>query len=134
MIAVTLPAADPGDTTTILETRAETAENVAHLMEREAEKAPDEPPQVSLTPLAEIVADQGYHRSETVLAVEQAASRSYIPEPKRQHRKWAGKAAEQKAVYANRRRVKDSYGQRLMKKRGELIERSFAQCYTSAHN
>jgi transposase len=129
VIAVTLQAADQGDTTTIQETLAETAENVAHLMEREAEKAPDEPPQVSLTPLAEIVADKGYHSSETVLAVERAASRSYIPEPKRQRRKWAGKAAEQKAVYANRRRVKDSYGKRLMKKRGELIERSFAHCY-----
>jgi transposase len=32
-------------------------------------------------------------------------------------------------VYANRRRVKGSYGKRLMKKRGELIERSFAHCY-----
>lgn len=64
-----------------------------------------------------------------MLAVEQAESRSYIPEPKRQRRKWAGKAAEQKAVYANRRRVKGSYGKHLMKKRGELIERSFAHCY-----
>src|SRR4030095_10238697 len=38
-------------------------------------------------------------------------------------------APEQKAVYANRRRVKGSYGKRLLKKRGELIERSFAHCY-----
>jgi transposase len=129
VIAVTLQAADQGDTTTIKETLAETAENVAHLIEREAEKAPDGEPQVSLNPLAEIVADKGYHSSETVLAVQQAEARSYIPEPKRQPRKWAGKAAEQKAVYANRRRVKGIYGKRLMKKRGELIERSFAHCY-----
>ena len=80
-------------------------------------------------PLAEIVADKGYHSSETVLAVQQAKARSYIPEPKRPRRKWAGKAAEQQAVYANRRRVKGSYGKRLLKKRGELIERSFAHCY-----
>jgi hypothetical protein len=32
-------------------------------------------------------------------------------------------------VYANRRRVKGSYGKQLLKKRGELIERSFAHCY-----
>src|SRR5918996_2361281 len=57
VIAVTLQAADQGDTTTIIETLAETAESVAHLIEREAEKAPDEEPQVSLTPIAEIVAD-----------------------------------------------------------------------------
>jgi transposase len=129
VIAVTLPAADQGDTTTINGTLAETAENVAHLIEREAEKAAGEAPRMSMTPLAEIVADKGYHSSDTVLAVERAESRSYIPEPKRQRRKWDGKAAEQKAVYANRRRVKGSYGKQLLKKRGELIERSFAHCY-----
>ena len=79
--------------------------------------------------MAEIIADKGYHSNETVLAVQQAKARSYIPEPKRPRRKWAGKAAEQQAVYANRRRVKGSYGKRLLKKRGELIERSFAHCY-----
>ena len=108
---------------------AETAENIAQLIEREAEKAPDEDPQVSLTPLVELVTDKGYHSSETVLAVQQIQARSCIPEPKRQRRKWAGKTAEQQAVYANRRRVKGSYGKRLLKKRGELIERSFAHCY-----
>jgi transposase len=128
VIAVTL-AADQGDTTTIHETLAETVENVAQLIEREAEKAPDEDPQVSLTPLAELVTDKGYHSSQTVLAVQQIQARSYIPEPKRQRRKWAGKTVEQQAVYANRRRVKGSYGKRLLKKRGELIERSFAHCY-----
>src|SRR5450432_763939 len=129
VIAVTLQAADQGDTTTIQTTLAETAENVAQLIEREAENAPQEEPQVSLNPLAEIVADKGYHSNDTLLAVQQAEARSYIPEPKREGRKWVGKSAEQKAVYANRRRVKGIYGKRLMKKRGELIERSFAHCY-----
>jgi transposase len=129
VIAVTLQAADEGDTTTIRETLAETAENIAHLMEREAEMAPAAEPQVSLTPMAEIVADKGYHSTETVLAVQQAEARSYIPEPKRARRKWVGKAAEQKAVYANRRRVVGIYGKRLLKRRGEVIERSFAHCY-----
>src|SRR4029434_106738 len=116
VIAVILQAADQGDTTTIQETLAETAENVAYLIEREAEKAPDAEPQVSLTPMTEIVADKGYHSSERVLAVQQAEARSDIPEPKRQRRKWTGKAAEQKAVYANRRRIKGSYGKRLLKR------------------
>jgi transposase len=129
VIAVTLPGADQGDTTTINGTLAETAANVAHLIEREAEKAAGEPPQMSMTPLAEIVADKGYHSSQTALAVQQAGSRSYIPEPRRRRRKWEGKAAEQKAVYANRRRVQGSYGKGLLKKRGELVERSFAHCY-----
>jgi hypothetical protein len=90
---------------------------------------PDEEPRVSLDPLAEVVADKGYHSNDAVLHVQQAQGRSYIPEPKRGHRRWAGKADEQKAVYANRRRVKGNYGKQLLKKRGELIERSFAHCY-----
>jgi transposase len=129
VIAVTLQAADQGDTTTIKETLAETAENVAHLIEREAEKAPDAKPQVSLNPLSEVVADKGYHSNEAILAVQQAEARSYIPEPKRPQRRWAGKSDQQKAVYANRRRIHGHYGQQLLKKRGELIERSFAHCY-----
>ena len=129
VIAVTLQAADQGDTTTIRETLAEAADNLAQMIEREAEKAPDAEPQVSLTPLAEIVADKGYHSNDTMVWIEQAEARSYIPEPKRKTRNWADKAAEQKAVYANRRRVKGNYGKRLLKRRGELIERSFAHCY-----
>jgi transposase len=129
VIAVTLQAADQGDTTTIQDTLAETAGNLAYLIEREADNAPEREPQVSLNPLAEIVADKGYHSNDTVLNVQQAQARSYMPEPKRGRRKWAGKKAEQNAVYGNRRRVKGSYGKRQMKKRGELIERSFAHCY-----
>lgn len=86
VIAVTLQAADRGDTTTIKETVAETAGNLAHLIEREAEQSPAEEPRVSLNPLAEVVADKGYHSDETMLAVKEAAARSYIPEPKRQRR------------------------------------------------
>src|SRR4029077_6502774 len=37
--------------------------------------------------------------------------------------------AEQQAVYANRRRVRGAYGKSLLRRRGELIERSFAHCY-----
>lgn len=129
MIAVTLQAADQGDTTTIQETLAETAGNLAHLIEREADNAPDKKPRVSLNPLAEIVADKGYHSNDTVWNIQQSQARSYLPEPKRGQRKWAGKSDEQKAVYANRRRIKGSYGKRLLKKRGEPIERSFAHCY-----
>ena len=129
VIAVTVHAGHEGDTTTIHETLAETAENLAELIEREAEKSPEQEPQVSLNALSEIVTDKGYHSDEVVLAIEQAEARSYIPEPKRPARKWKGKAEEQKAVYANRRRVKGNYGKQLLKKRGELIERSFAHCY-----
>ncbi len=55
--------------------------------------------------------------------------RSYIPEPERGRRNWQGRAAEQKAVYGNRRRVRGARGKRLMRRRGEYIKRSFAHLY-----
>ncbi len=57
--------------------------------------------------------------------------RSYIPEPERGRRNWQGegKAAEQKQVYANRRRVRGDRSKRLQKLRSELTERSFAHLY-----
>ena len=79
---MTLQPADQGDTQTIQETLAETAGNLAHLIEREAEKASGEEPQLSGEPLAEIVCDKGYHSNDTVLKVQRAPARSYIPEPK----------------------------------------------------
>jgi transposase len=129
VIAVTLQAADQGDTTTIHETLAEAGAAVAQLIEREAEKAPEARPQVHVQGIQEIVTDKGYHSGKTVMALEQVEARSYIPEPKRPRRKWKGKEEEQQAVYANRRRVKGNHGRQLLKKRGELLERSFAHCY-----
>ena len=99
------------------------------MLEWEAEKAPDEEPQVSLNALAEVLADRGYHSNNTILAVQHSEARSYMPEPTRLGRRWSGKADEQRAVYANRRRIHGNYGKRLLEKRGELIERSFAHCY-----
>jgi len=129
VIAVTLQAADQGDTTTIQETLGAAGVAVAQLIEREAERTPEAKPQVHLHGIKEIVTDKGYHSGKTVLALEQVEARSYIPEPKRPRRKWDGKTEEQQAVYANRRRVKGSHGKQLLKKRGELLERSFAHCY-----
>lgn len=129
VVAVTVQAADEGDTTTIKETLAEAGETIAELVEREAEMAPEQKPQVNVNGIEEVVADKGYHSGPAVLALQQAQVRTYIPEPKRPRRRWAGKTAEQSAVYANRRRVTGHYGKQLLQKRGELIERSFAHCY-----
>jgi transposase len=129
VIAVTLQAADQGDTTTVHETLAEAGEAVATLIEREAEKRPEAKPQVHVHGITEMVADKGYHSGQSVMLLGQAEVRTYIPEPNRGRRHWAGKAEEQQAVYANRRRVQGRHGKHLLKRRGELIERSFAHCY-----
>ena len=74
--------------------------------------------------------DKGYHSGAVVKRVKSYEVRSYIPEKKQKGRRdWQDKRAEQQAVYANRRRVRGAYGKSLLRRRGELIERSFAHCY-----
>ena len=75
----------------------------------------------------EVVGEKGYHSGAALVNLQSADVHS--GEETAGHRHWEGKAEEQQAVYANRRRVKGAYGKRLLWKRGELIERSFAHCY-----
>ena len=82
------------------------------------------------TPLAEGVADKGYHSDAVLATFEEHEMRAYISEPDRGRRNWKGKAPEhQEALYANRRRIRGERGKGLLRQRGELIERSFAHCY-----
>src|SRR6202453_692585 len=71
VIAVTLQAADQGDTAPIIETLNETAENLAHLIEGEMDQPAAADPQISLHALTEVVTDKGYHSDEIVLAVQE---------------------------------------------------------------
>ena len=61
-----------------------------------------------------------------VLETQGIGIRTYIAEPDRGPRKWEDKEEEQQAVYSNRRRIRGARGRRLMRKRGELLERPFA--------
>jgi transposase len=61
--------------------------------------------------------------------VRQAKVRTYIAEPERGRRKWTGKEEQQAAVYANRRRISGNRGQQLLRRRDELLERTFAHAY-----
>jgi transposase len=74
----------------------------------------------------EVVADKGYHSNETMMDFAELEIRTYVSEPDRPKRDWEGKEAERDAVYANRRRIHGKRGRDLSRKRGELIERSFA--------
>lgn len=127
VLAVTLQPADQGDTTTIVETLAQAGENVADLIAREAAE-PE--PAVNLAGIEEVVGDKGYHSGPALVAMKEAGVRTYIPEKKQPgKRHWIGKRDEQQAVYANRQRASGNHGKSLLRKRGELIERSFAHCY-----
>jgi transposase len=130
VVAVTLQEADLGDTTTVRETLAEAGTAVAELIEREAVTRPAEKPSVNLGGVEEVVADKGYHSGPVLKQMQAAGVRSYIPEKKQAgKRHWVGKEEEREAVYANRQRLQRPKGKRLLRKRGELIERTFAHCY-----
>src|SRR6202161_1560715 len=130
IVAVTLQAADQGDTTTLDETLCEAGEQVAEQIRREAESRPQDKPKVHLQGIEELVTDKGYHSSAVVQRMKSYQLRTYIPEKKpKGRRNWQGQRAEQQAVYENRRRVRGEYGKSLLRRRGELIERSFAHCY-----
>ena len=55
--------------------------------------------------------------------------RSYMAEPARGRRDWSEEPEAQAPVYGNRRRIRGRRGRRLMRCRGERIERSFAHVY-----
>ena len=130
VVAVTLQGADQGDTTTLDETLSEAGMAVAELVGREAEQRPYDKPQVNLNGIEELVTDKGYHSGAVVERVKSYEVRSYIPEKQQKGRRnWQGKAEDQQAVYQNRRRVRGNYGKSLLRRRGELVERSFAHCY-----
>ncbi len=130
VVAVTLQGADLGDTATVKETLAEAAIAVAELVEREAELQPEEEPKVNVDGIEELVADKGYHSGAVLEQIKKNEVRTYIPEKKQAgKRHWKGKEKEQQAVYQNRQRVRGDYGKSLLRRRGELVERSFAHCY-----
>ncbi len=109
---------------------ASSVATLAELAGREAELRPDHEPQVNVNGIEELVADKGYHSGAVLQRVKSYQVSSYIPEKQQKGRRnWQGKAEEQQAVYENRRRVRSKYGKSLLRRRGELVERSFAHCY-----
>src|SRR5271154_7124136 len=71
LVAVTLQDADQGDTTTIIETAIAAAE------QSEDAQAEIQAPQ----PLAELIADKGYHSNQTMIDLMAVDLRSYVAEP-----------------------------------------------------
>jgi transposase len=119
IIAVTVQGADEGDTTTLVETATAAADQI------EDAQADVEEPQA----LEEIIADKGYHSNQTMVDLEAVGMRSYIAEPDRGRRDWSKEPEAQAPVYGNRRRIRGPPGRRLMRRRGETIERAFAHVY-----
>jgi transposase len=114
MVAVTLHGAHIGDTTSLGDTVMAAIEQLAAAAD------------VALT---ELVADKGYHSNQTMCDLHTIGVRSYVAEPERGRRQWTHAPDAQRAVYGNRRRLRGGRGQRLLRRRGEHLERSFAHVY-----
>jgi transposase len=124
VVAVTLQPANEGDTTTWRETVEEACTQLNAVA-----ADPVTQDKVHEKPVEELVQDKGYHANQTLADYQEIGIRSYVSEPQRGRRCWRGRAPARDAVYANRRRVRGKRGKGLLRRRGELIERSFAHCY-----
>ena len=76
-----------------------------------------------------VVADKGYNKAVLLRQLKEKGYRTYIPERRQAgKRRWTDKGGRDTAVafYGNRARVKRKKGRGLQRKRGELLERTFA--------
>jgi transposase len=113
VLAAAIHTADQGDADTLVD-------SVLHAQVNLVKAGSDQE-------IEEAVADKGYHKAQTLAECQQWNTRTYIPEPKGKDYTWQGKPESwRRAVHGNRRRVKGARSKRLQRKRGELVERSFA--------
>jgi transposase len=126
IVAVTTHGGAVGDSTSVGETLPAAGEAVAEPI---AEPTTNGKFEVNAKGVEELVADKGYHAGDVLVDLRGLEVRAYIAEPDRGRRKWVGKRVEQAAVYGNRQRIGGHRGKQLLRRRGELVERTFAHAY-----
>ena len=116
VVAVTVQDADDGDTTTMQATLITAAEHLEAVL-----------PAADV--LRELVTDKGFHSNDRLVDLAAIGIRTYISEPDRGRRRWRNRSKARDTVYANRRRIRRPRGLRLLRRRGEYLERTFAHTY-----
>ena len=114
IVAATVNAADLSDHETSVATLVRVVENFESV-------------DVSSTNFT-VVADKGYHSEAVIAGCMTAEIKTCIAEPKvNGRRRWKDKAPTARTAFRrNQRRMRSEHGKRLMRKRGETVERSFA--------
>jgi transposase len=117
IVAAPIHPADEGDTTTLDPTLDAAARNLADIGLAPSPEAP-----------CELIADKGYHSREKLKDLDGGVWKTRIAEPKpaNGYLRWHGDEAARDAVYGNRARLKSGIGREAMRRRGEMVERSFA--------
>jgi transposase len=130
VLAAEIHHADEGDTATMRANLDKARENLEAAKrddgeERGSDEDGPQPPRRTL----EVVADKGYHKAELLQELKNGQYRTYISVPvQKGERRWGDKGGyfTARTFYANRLRVAKPKGKALMRKRGELLERTFA--------
>jgi transposase len=116
IVAAEIYCADEGDTTTLSGTLAVAEANLDEVGTAPTQDAP-----------AECVADKGYHSRTVLKTLDRSAWKTRIAEPQRKaFSRWHGDEAARSAVYANRIRLRSDIGKEALRRRAEVVERSFA--------
>ena len=117
IVAAPIHEADKGDTATLDPTLKEAEKNLSA---------------VGMAPTPEdscdLVADKGYHSRDVLKGLDDGPWKTRIAEPQssKGYSRWHGDDEAREAVYGNRNRLRSGVGRKAMRKRGELVERSFA--------
>jgi transposase len=116
VVAAEIHPADQGDTTTLPGTLKAAAANLASVDRAPATAEP-----------AELVADKGYHSRAVLKDLDGGVWKTRIAEPQyKSFSRWRGDTEARDAVHANRNRLRSAVGKQSMRKRAEIVERSFA--------
>lgn len=116
IVAAVLHPADQGDTTTMEGTLTAAQNNLARVSAAPTTAAP-----------SELIADKGYHSRANLKTLDHGVWKTRIAEPKQPgFSRWHGDDKARAAVYANRIRLGSGVGRQAMRRRAEIVERSFA--------
>jgi len=117
IVAAPIQAADEGDTETLDPTLAAAEKNLASVG---CAPTPEDP--------CDLAADKGYHSRDVLKDLDNSPWKTRIaePRPSKGYLRWHGDDEARAAVYANRNRLRSGVGKEAMRKRGEVVERSFA--------
>ena len=140
LVGVAVHPADRSDTETLPETLHVAEENLRGVRNAGRQENEDDDTDGDVTSGAAVsgeatdteravVADKGYNKAVLLRQLKEKGYRTYIPERRQAgKRRWTNKGGRKTAVafYENRARVKRRKGRGLQRKRGELLERTFA--------
>ncbi|HEX4335914.1 MAG TPA: transposase [Polyangiaceae bacterium] len=146
IVAAEMYRADEADTATLRPSLEAAREHVAAARaelgsegsrDDDDDELPPAAPSGETRPTIEVVADKGYHKVELLFELRRAEYRTYIPVPDQKgQRSFTDKGGmlAREAFHDNRSRVRRTKGKKLLRLRGERIERTFAlACETGAH-